>query len=196
MDLHVKGKNLAVTDALFEHAEKKLAKFARVMPQWENSPEVEVELSVERNPSIDRNQVCELTVRTKGPVLRVREADRDMYVAIDHAAQKLERQARKYRDRRNRGRHARPEPLPIDETPIPVGVTESATAEPEAVVEEPLQVVRTKRFDMTPMSVEEAADHIELVSHDFYVFRNADDGDTITVIYRRRNGDLGLIAPA
>ncbi len=196
MDLHVKGKNLAVTDALFEHAEKKLAKFARVMPQWENPPQVEVELSVERNPSIDRNQVCELTVRTKGPVLRVREADRDMYLAIDHAAQKLERQARKYRDRRNRGRHARPEPLPVEETPVPAGVTASSSVEPEAVLEEPLRVVKTKRFEMAPMSVDDAADRIELVDHDFYVFRNADDDGAITVIYRRRNGDLGLIAPA
>lgn len=196
MDLHVKGKNLAVTDALFEHAEKKLAKFARVMPAWENAPDVEVELSVERNPSIDRNQVCELTVRTKGPVLRVREADRDMYTAIDHAAQKLERQARKYRDRRTKGRHARPEPLPADEMPIPAGAIASPAAEPEDVVDEPLRVVRTKRFDMAPMGVDEAADHIDLVDHDFYVFRNADDGDAVTVIYRRRDGDLGLIAPA
>lgn len=194
MDLHVKGKNLAVTDALFDHAEKKLAKFARVMPSWEDAPEVEVELSIERNPSIERNQVCELTVRTKGPVLRVREADRDMYAAIDHAAQKLERQARKYRSRRTRGRHARPEPLPIDETPVAVGVPEGTAAEPETPVEEPLRVVKTKRFDMEPMSVDDAADHIELVSHDFFVFRNADDGDAVTVIYRRRDGDLGLIA--
>jgi len=48
---------------------------------------------------------------------------------------------------------------------------------------------------MTPMSVEEAADRIDFVSHDFFVFRNADDGDAVTVIYRRRDGDLGLIAP-
>ena len=196
MDLHVKGKNLTVTDALFDHAEKKLGKFARVMPQWEDSPQVEVELSVERNPSIDRNQVCELTVRTKGPVLRVREADRDMYIAIDHAAQKLERQARKYRDRRSRGRHARPEPLPVDETPVAAAVAAASDAPAETPVEEPLRVVRTKRFDMTPMGVDDAADHIDMVDHDFYVFRNADDGDAVTVIYRRRNGDLGLIAPA
>ncbi len=195
MDLHVKGKNLAVTDALFEHAEKKLGKFARMNPQWEDSSQVEVELSVERNPSIDLNQVCELTVRTKGPVLRVREAERDMYLAIDHAAQKLERQARKYRDRRNRGRHTRPEPLPLEETPVPVGIVDAASAA-DVAVEEPLRVVKAKRFDMSPMSVDEAADHIELVSHDFYVFRNADDGDAITVIYRRRDGDLGLIGPA
>lgn len=60
---------------------------------------------MERNPSIRLNQVCELTVRTKGPVLRVRENDRDMYVAIDHAVHKLERQAAHYRDRKRRRHH-------------------------------------------------------------------------------------------
>ena len=58
-----------------------------------------------------------------------------------------------------------------------------------------LQVVKTKRFEMKPMSVEDAALQIELLNHDFYVFRNGDDGDTVNVIYRRRDGDLGLIAP-
>lgn len=191
MDLHVKGKNLAVTDALHEHAEKKLGKFSRLLPA-DNASQVEVELSVERNPSIDRNQVCEMTVRTRGPVLRVREADRDMYIAIDHAVQKLERQARKYRDRRRRDRHERPEA--VEPEIAPEGV--AADAEVESVEEAPLRVVREKRFEMPPMSIADAADRIELVSHDFYVFRNSDDGDAVTVIYRRRDGDLGLIAPA
>ncbi len=62
--------------------------------------------------------------------------------------------------------------------------------------EQPLRVVKAKRFEMTPMSVDDAADRIELLSHDFYVFRNADDFGSVTVIYRRRDGDLGLIAPS
>ena len=104
MDLHVKGKNIPVTDALFEHAERKLAKLTRFLPPWDEPPVVELELSVERNPSIERNQVAEVTVRTKGPVLRVRESDRDMYLAIDHAVNKMQRQATRYRDRRRRHR--------------------------------------------------------------------------------------------
>ena len=64
----------------------------------------------------------------------------------------------------------------------------------EMAGETPMRVVRSKRFEMKPMSVDDAADRIELLSHDFYVFRNADDGDQIAVIYRRRDGDLGLIA--
>lgn len=192
MDLHVKGKNIPVTDALFDHAQRKLAKLTRILPPWDEPPHVELELSVERNPSIDRNQVCEVTVRTKGPVLRVRESDRDMYLAIDHAVQKLERQAGRYRDRRRRHRppHGAP-PAKVDAAAVdgPPVVVANAADEPEP------RLVKTKRFEMKPMSVEDAAMQIELLNHDFYVFRNDDDGATVSVIYRRRDGDLGLIAP-
>jgi putative sigma-54 modulation protein len=162
MDLHVTGKNIPVTDALFDHAERKLQKLTRFLPPWDEPPHVELELSVERNPSIERNQVAEVTVRTKGPVLRVRESDRDMYLAIDHAVQKLQ---------------GLPDDLPL------------VAEEPEP------QLVKTKRFEMKPMGLEEAVIAFEMVSHDFYVFRNDDDGGAVNVLYRRRDGDLGLIAP-
>ena len=195
MDLHVKGKNIPVTDALFDHAQRKLAKLTRILPPWDEPPHVELELSVERNPSIERNQVCEVTVRTKGPVLRVRESDRDMYFAIDHAVQKLERQAGRYRDRRRR--HRSPHGANV---PPPAGVPDEAREPPVVVANGPdsdpePQLVKTKRFEMKPMSLEDAVMQIELLNHDFYVFRNDDDGATVNVIYRRRDGDLGLIAP-
>ena len=194
MDLHVKGKNIPVTDALFDHAQRKLAKLTRILPPWDEPPHVELELSVERNPSIDRNQVCEVTVRTKGPVLRVRESDRDMYLAIDHAVQKLERQAGRYRDRRRRHRP----PHGVGAAPQ-IDIPNGAEAPPvvaNATDDEPEpRLVKTKRFEMKPMSVEDAAMQIELLNHDFYVFRNDDDGSAVSVIYRRRDGDLGLIAP-
>lgn len=189
MDLHVKGKNIPVTDALFEHAERKLSKLTRLLPPWDEPPHVELELSVERNPSIERNQVAEVTVRTKGPILRVREADRDMYLAIDHAAQKLQRQATRYRDRRRRHRPPHGQPPPPVEEFLPDDIPVVVDEEPEP------QLVKTKRFEMKPMSVEDAAMQIELLNHDFYVFRNDDDGGSVNVIYRRRDGDLGLIAP-
>lgn len=205
MEVRIKGKNLPVTDALHEHAQRKLEKLTRFLPPWDEPPQVELELSVERNPSIELNQVCEVTVRTKGPVLRVRENDRDMYIAIDHAVHKLERQAARYRDRKRRHhRHGKydnlPEPiLPKDLEEIPVAATpvvEELNGSAELVEEPVLRVVKAKRFEMIPMSVDDAADRIELLSHDFYVFKNTDDGDAVTVIYRRRDGDLGLIAPA
>jgi putative sigma-54 modulation protein len=196
MQLQVKGKGMSVTDALFQHAEQKLERLAKVLPPWDDATSVELELSVERNPKIAQDQIAEVTVRTKGPVLRVREAADDMYVAIDVAARKLERQARRYRDRRRdqRGR------APLDRVPELVG--ETATLEPTARPEralapdaEPLpRLVKSKTFALRPMTPEDAALHMEMLDHDFYVFRNEDD-DQVNVVYRRRDGDVGLIAP-
>lgn len=185
MQLQVKGKNMSVTDALFDHAEQKLERLARVLPPWDDATTVELELSVERNPKIERPQIAEVTVRTKGPVLRVRESADDMYVAIDQAARKLERQARRYRERR-KDHHGR---APLDEIP------EMIEAQTGAQPEEPSpRLMKSKRFDMKPMTAEEAALNMDMLHHDFYVFRNEADGQ-VNVVYRRRDGHFGLIVP-
>jgi putative sigma-54 modulation protein len=96
MKLQVKGKNLDVTPALEEYAERKIGKLARVLAE---PTRVELELAVERNPSIADNQVAEATIWTKGPVLRARETSPDMKASIDRLADKLERQVERYRDK-------------------------------------------------------------------------------------------------
>ena len=100
MELHVRGRNVPVTDALEAHAEKRMQKLDRVLGSAADSVEVELELSVEHNPSIERSQIAEVTVRGSGPVMRVREADSDMYAAIDLAAHRIERQVQRLRERR------------------------------------------------------------------------------------------------
>jgi len=187
LKLQVKGKNLAVTDALFAHAERKLGKLTRILPPWDDATRVELELSVERNPKIERNQVAEVTVWTKGPVLRVRESAGDMYQAIDLAAHKLERQAGRYRDRRRQHRpHREPPPGPGAE--LPAEPEEGTAADGES------RFVKSKPFEMKPMTPEDAALQMELLHHDFYVFRSAATG-AVSVVYRRRDGNYGLIAP-
>jgi ribosome hibernation promoting factor len=192
VQLQVKGRNTSVTDALFDHAEHKLERLARIMPPWDDAMTVELELSVEKNPKIERSQIAEVTVRTKGPVLRVRECADDMYTAIDQAARKLERQARRYRERRKA--HGGPPP---DGAPaaLPPDLTPAAPDEPEpgAEAEAAPQLMRRKSFDMKPMSAEEAALNMEMLGHDFYVFRN-EAGD-VNVVYHRRDGNYGLIVP-
>jgi putative sigma-54 modulation protein len=188
MQLQVKGKGMSVTDALFDHAESRLERLTRILPPWDDATTVELELSVERNPKIAQAQIAEVTVRTKGPVLRVRESAEDMYVAIDQAARKLERQARRYRDRR-KDHHA----PPMDEVPELIGAqleTAQTDGEPEAVP----RLVKSKSHVMRAMSPEDAALQMDMLQHDFYVFRNAAD-DEVNVVYRRRDGDYGLIAP-
>jgi putative sigma-54 modulation protein len=99
MQLSVKGKNLDVSDAIRDHAERKFAKLSKLIPEL--AP-VELELSEERNPSIAENQVAEATVRVKGQTVRGREATEDMKASIDELVQKLERQMKRYREKRRR----------------------------------------------------------------------------------------------
>ena len=96
MQLQVKGRNLEVSDAIRSYAEQKLAKLDRQL----QDPRVELELAVERNPSIAANHVAEATIWTNGPVLRAREASSDMRASIDQLVEKLERQVKRYREMR------------------------------------------------------------------------------------------------
>ena len=174
MRLQVKGKNLDVSDSIRSYAEEKLKKLER---QLADPTQIEVELSVERNPSISANHVAEATIWTKGPTLRAREASADMRASIDQLVDKLERQITRYREKR--GRRRRPARQALDEG-IPMN-------------EEP-QIVRTKQFAVKPMSAEEAVLQLELVGHDFFVFQNGETGE-VNVVYRRRDGRYGLIEP-
>jgi ribosome hibernation promoting factor len=174
--LQVKGKNVEVTDSIRQYAEEKLGKLER---QLADPTRVELELAVERNPSISANHVAEATIWTKGPVLRAREASADHKASIDQLVVKLERQVKRYREKRRRYRTSTPsEAIPDNAVPM--------EGEP--------QVVKTKRFPVKPMSPEEAVLQLELVGHDFFVFQNAETME-VNVVYRRRDGSYGLIEP-
>ena len=183
MRLQVKGRHIDVTDSLFQYAEKKLGKLARHLS---DESRCELELIVEHNPSISDSQVAEATVWTKGPVLRARESSTDMYASIDLVAEKLERQVKRYREKRTR-RQAEHMAHHHTRQPDPASI---ATL-PE---EDDAMIVKTKQFNMKPMSDEEALLQLELIGHDFFVFVNA-ESDEVNVIYKRRDGNYGLIEP-
>jgi putative sigma-54 modulation protein len=142
---------------------------------------VELELAVERNPSIADNQIAEATVWTKGPVLRAKESSQDMKASIDQLVDKLERQVTRYRQKRQR-KGSRRDVVIAPEPP------------PGLPVEGDGMIVKTKQFPVKPMTPEEAVLQMELVGHDFFVFRNA-ESDEVNVVYRRRDGAYGLIEP-
>ena len=177
MRLQVKGRNLEVTDAIRSYAQEKLGKLDR---QLHDPTRVELELMVERNPSIAENQIAEATIWTKGPILRARESSHDMKASIDQLVEKLERQVTRYREKRQRKSSRRDGVVTAEAPGIPV--------EGEAVI------VKSKQFAVKPMTAEEAVLQLELVGHDFFVFRNADSGE-VNVVYRRRDGAYGLIEP-
>ena len=177
MRLQVKGRNLEVSEQIRKYAEDKLGKLDRLVS---DPTRVELELLVEKNPSITDNHIAEATVWTKGPVLRARESSTDIKASIDQLVDKLERQVKRYREKRREAprRHA---PPPAEE--LPVELEDASTA-----------ITKTKQFAVNPMTPDEAVLQLELVGHDFFVFRNA-ESDGINVVYRRRDGHYGLIEP-
>lgn len=181
MRLQVKGRNVEVSDSIRRYAEDKLGKLER---QLADPTQVELELAMEHNPSIADNHVAEATIWTKGPTLRARESSVSYEASIDQLVEKLERQVKRYREKRSR-----------KDTGRRGSVNGHAPDEPNFSAEQLEQmIVKSKQFDLQPLTPDEAAFELELIGHDFFVFVNVDTGKT-NVVYRRRAGAYGLIEP-
>jgi putative sigma-54 modulation protein len=189
MDILVKGRNIPVTEALERYAWEKVQRVARFFDDERSASRAEIELIHERNPSIPEAEVAEATLFINGSVLKAKEASEDMYASIDRMSDKLERQVKRFRGRQIDRWQGQMKNAPA----------EAPDAEQPFIVEEEeeieTRIVRSKQFQMKPMSPEEAVLQLELLDHDFYVFTSADTGD-INVVYRRRDGNYGLIEPA
>lgn len=177
MQLIITGKNVEVTDWLRSYVEKKIGKLDRYLPSID---EARVELAVEKTRSAQDRQAVQVTVRSSGTILRVEEKSADMFASIDAAVDKMHRQIARYKGKqRRRGR-----PSPGEMPPVPVS---------EAEEEEP-RIVRTKRFRVDRMEEIEAIEQMELLGHDFFIFLNVNT-DRLSVVYRRHDGDYGLLEP-
>jgi len=183
MRILIRGKNVEVTDALKQYAEKKLRRLEKYF-ETQAVSEVHVSLSVNKNI-----HSVEVTIPLIGVTLRAEERSEDMYASIDLVVDKLERQIRKYKTRVNRKVRQEAQRAVFKETADPA---QARTGEED---EGPYEVVRMKRFQMKPMKVEEAILQMNLLGHDFYVFLNTDSSD-VNVVYRRDDGRYGLIEPA
>lgn len=183
MQIKVVGRHMPVTDSIRAYAEEKISKGAKIHDRDEMV--IDVVLHVEKNPANKNRDVAEVTAHMKGVVVRAEEAAPDMYAAIDLVAEKLERQMRKYKTRlvgRRNGKTSLKTAPGVEELPEPLEELDSG------------QVVRTKTIDAKPMTEDEAILQLELLGHDFFVFRHAEEGE-VNVLYRRQDGDYGLIQP-
>jgi putative sigma-54 modulation protein len=189
MEIVVRGRNVSVSERVEEYVEKKIGKLERYLPIID---EARMELSQEETRSAQHRMIAQLTVRSRGKVLRAEERDQDLFAAIDLVAEKMQRQITRFKDRLySRGQMRGTETVRVPEATEAV-VEVEAIAEAEA---EPVgSIVRTKTFAMTPMNPEEAIEQMELLAHDFFVFYNSEDNG-INVLYRRRTGDYGLLQP-
>jgi len=171
MNLNVRGKNIEVTPALKEYVAKRLGKLDKY---FDEDREATVTLIVEKG-----THKIEVTIPVNGMILRGEEGTGDMYASIDLVTEKLEKQVNKYKgklSRKGRTLETKAGDLPVDEHP------------------EEKEVVKTKRFAIKPMPLEEAIMQMNLLGHNFFVFSNAET-EEINVLYIRKDGNYGLIEP-
>jgi putative sigma-54 modulation protein len=185
MKLVIQGKNMEVTEAIREYVEQKIDKAVSHFQAL--TTEVDVHLSVARNPRIASSQSAEVTVYANGSVIRAEEKSENLYASIDLVADKISRKLRKFKERKNDRTAAKTSVAVVEQPPVPL-------PNDNRVVELPTQVVRNKYFAMPALSVDEALERLELIDHAFYVFRNADTGE-INVVYERNHGGYGVIQP-
>lgn len=182
MTVNIRGKNIDVTPALKDYVEKKASK---VTKQFRTIGDISALMRVEKGDSVKGERVgdcvVEISFPAGGVIFRAQETTKDMYSSIDLVIEKIERQIHKYKTKLMRGRYNNFR----EETPA---VNAVPAEEPE------FKVVRSKRFIMRPMGVEEAIMQMNLLNHDFFVFFD-DELEAVNVVYRRKDGDYGLLSP-
>ena len=167
------GRNIDITEGLKSAVQEKLGKLERYFTP---ETEIHVTLSVEK----DRQKI-EVTIPVKGNIIRSEQVSSDMYVSIDLVEEVIERQLRKYKTKIVNQQQAG-------------GNFQKEFVEDEFLEDEEVNIIRTKKFGIKPMYPEEACVQMELLGHNFYVFRNAET-DEVNVVYKRKGNTYGLIEP-
>ena len=175
MNLLIKGKNMEVPESAKEYVTKRVSKFDRHLS---DIGDLKVELSEESTRSKENHYVVEMTLDCKGTYLRGEERGANIFNAVDEAAEMMDRQILRYKDRLQgrRKRSYSTREVPIEES------------------EEEVEMVRFKRFPVKPMGLDEAVEQMELLGHDFFIFFN-DANEKMNVLYRRNDGKYGVLDP-
>ena len=200
MDIVVKGRHTEVAERFRQHVADKLAKIEKLDPKVIS---IDVECSQERNPRLaDQRERIELTIRSRGPVVRAEAAAQDSYAALDAAVAKLEGRLRRAHDRR-RVHHGAKTPVSVAaatarlemQNGVAPGVPERTAADRAASADRPddgPMYVREKVHAAEPINLDQALYEMELVGHDFYLFVDSET-EQPSVVYRRRGYDYGVI---
>jgi putative sigma-54 modulation protein len=180
VDITVSSRHVEVSAALRAAAIDKVGRLERYL---EDMDRAEVHFSAEHNPRIEEREICEVTISGPGHVVRAKVAAADQFAAIDAAVAKLEHQLHKLKTRlvaRHQGK-----------LHTSAGATPRTAGDGDDLGDEP-RLVKLKRFAVKPMTVDEAILQMDLLGHSFFFFENADSGSA-SVVYRRTDGDIGMI---
>lgn len=193
MDVVIRGRGVEVPEPLRQSARKQLARLERF---GNGLVRAEVDFSEERNPRIADSQCCEVLLHVKGQRLLAHAAASEPFAAVAMAVDKVEQQLKRLKDRRVTRAHSRTSRLGS----VGRGLPEQDVSEWDDVGhnqedEETARIVKTKQFSIKPMSAEEAALQMELLGHSFFFFTSSETGRA-AVLYRRNDGNLGLIESA
>ncbi len=191
MKILIHGKNLELTGALKEYTEAKIEKATHHYKDIVK--EADIHLSIEKNPRVSF-QTAEVTIFANGTVIRAEEKTENLYSSIDLVSNKLCRKLRKYKERNNKTIHNKQFK---NKDSLPIESMESSFLD-KALLKEGIEAslpepsIKNKYFEMTPISSEEARKQLDLIDHDFYVFRNKKNNE-LQVLYKRNHGGYGLI---
>lgn len=172
MNIIVNGRHLEVTPALKNYSEEKIRKFEKYLPE---GAEAIVTLSIEKY-----RHKAEVLLKTNGVLIQAESVTGEIYSSIDEVSEKLDRQVKKYKEKHSSHRKS--------------GAKQDEPDDMDQSQQEGGRIIKNKQFDLKPMSPDEASMQMELLDKDFFVFMN-DKSNSINVIYRRKDGNFGLIEP-
>jgi putative sigma-54 modulation protein len=183
MDLTIRAVGLDVSKEVRAAADRHASRIGRLVDRI-----VDAKLELRRHAQRTGGEItiAQVTLQTRRATLRAEERDFDPVKAVDRAMEKLERQVRRYHERKSDrfGRHVAPDDL---------GPAKTVTADADET-EDGGEIVRTKRFQVKPMDPDEAIEQMELLGHDFFLFENT-ESKGVSLVYRRRDGSYGLLLP-
>ena len=189
MNIKVNGRDVEITDDIQSYVDKKFNRLSRHLPQMMDAT---AEIKRTSSRSGDDRIVVQLTLTVKGQVLRAQRRGSTVSEAVDTAVDVMDRQIRRYKGRRYRSNQGRKSLRDLPDGMVPESDDEMPLA--DEMEEMTIKVVRRKRFPMIGMTVDDAIAEMELLNHSFYLFRSVETG-TYNVVYRREDGDYGLIEP-
>ena len=189
MNIQIKNRNGKLQDRQRTYIQEKLAKLERYL---DTIGDVHVDLAHQQQRGVGDVHIAQVTLHTaQGTILRAEERDPDLFAAVDALHDSLQRQITRYKDKHfRRGKIRR---LDGEVVPASSNGSQPEVADGEVDTDAP-QLVKTKSFAYKPMYSDEAIEQMELLGHSFFVFTDAET-DLVNVVYRRRDGNYGLIVP-